>query len=220
MAENETRDEIEVSQGTSKYWQMELDAADAAEDDWRRRGHQVVERYRDERNVNVLTDYDKKFNILWSNTETLKGALFAKMAKPDVRRSFPDGNPITRQISKVIERVLDYGMDIYDEKKTVQSALEDYLLPGRGVVWVVYDPVFVKETVQTESINEFGEVVITEVEEERVAEQRCYFEYVHWEDYRENVAKRPEDVSWKARRHLWTRDELAERGFDDAYDIP
>ena len=220
MAENETRDEIEVSQGTSKYWQMELDAADAAEDDWRRRGHQVVERYRDERNVNVLTDYDKKFNILWSNTETLKGALFAKMAKPDVRRRFPDGNPITRQISKVIERVLDYGMDIYDEKKTVQSALEDYLLPGRGVVWVVYDPVFVKETVQTESINEFGEVVITEVEEERVAEQRCYFEYVHWEDYRENVAKRPEDVSWKARRHLWTRDELDERGFDDAYDIP
>ncbi len=220
MAENETRDEIEVSQGTSKYWQMELDAADAAEDDWRRRGHQVVERYRDERNVNVLTDYDKKFNILWSNTETLKGALFAKMAKPDVRRRFPDGNPITRQISKVIERVLDYGMDIYDEKKTVQSALEDYLLPGRGVVWVVYDPVFVKETVQTEAINEFGEVVITEVEEERVAEQRCYFEYVHWEDYRENVAKRPEDVSWKARRHLWTRDELDERGFDDAYDIP
>jgi hypothetical protein len=64
MAENETRDEIEVSQGTSKYWQMELDAADAAEDDWRRRGHQVVERYRDERNVNVLTDYDKKFNTI------------------------------------------------------------------------------------------------------------------------------------------------------------
>ena len=219
MAENETRKEIEVTQGTSKYWQMELDAADAAEDDWRKRAHQVIERYRDERNINVLTDFDKKFNILWSNTETLKGALFAKMAKPDVRRRFPDSNPITRQISKVIERVLDYGLDIYDEKKSMQSALEDYLLPGRGVVWVVYDPVFIKEMVQTESINEFGEIVITEVEEERVAEQRCFFEYVHWEDYRENPAKRPEDVSWKARRHLWTRDELDERGFDDA-DIP
>ena len=220
MADNETRKEIEVTLGSAQYWQMELDAADKAEDDWRRRAHHVIDRYRDERNIDMITSYDKKFNILWSNTETLKGALFAKMAKPDVRRRFPDGNPVTRQIAKVVERVLDYGMDVYGESKTVQSALEDYLLPGRGVVWVVYDPVFIKETIQTETLNEFGEVTITEVEEERVAEQRCYFEYVHWEDYRENVSKRPEDVNWKARRHLWTRDELRGRGFADESDIP
>ena len=71
-----------------------------------------------------------------------------------------------------------------------------------------------------EQINEMGERVIIEVEEERVAEQRCYFDYVHWEDYRENPAKRPEDVSWKARRHLWTRDQLKDKGFSNVEDIP
>ena len=221
MASEETRSKLELEQGTAQYWHIELNNADKTEEDWRRRGRKVIERYRDERNVDTYgMGSEKKFNILWANTETLKGALFAKMAKPDVRRRFPDNNPVTKDIARVIERTLAYANDVYNANKPIESALEDYLLPGRGVVWVVYDPVFVKEMVQMEQINEMGERVIIEVEEERVAEQRCYFDYVHWEDYRENPAKRPEDVSWKARRHLWTRDELKDKGFSNVEDIP
>jgi len=221
MASEETRSKLELEQGTAQYWHIELNNADKTEEDWRKRGRKVIERYRDERNVDTYgMGSEKKFNILWANTETLKGALFAKMAKPDVRRRFPDNNPVTKDIARVIERTLAYANDVYNANKPIESALEDYLLPGRGVVWVVYDPVFVKEMVQMEQINEMGERVIIEVEEERVAEQRCYFDYVHWEDYRENPAKRPEDVSWKARRHLWTRDELKDKGFSNVEDIP
>ena len=221
MASEETRSKLELEQGTAQYWHIELNNADKTEEDWRRRGRKVIERYRDERNVDTYgMGSEKKFNILWANTETLKGALFAKMAKPDVRRRFPDNNPVTKNIARVLERTLAYANDVYNANKPIESALEDYLLPGRGVVWVVYDPVFVKEMVQMEQINEMGERVIIEVEEERVAEQRCYFDYVHWEDYRENPAKRPEDVSWKARRHLWTRDELKDKGFSNVEDIP
>ena len=221
MASEETRSKLELEQGTAQYWHIELNNADKTEEDWRKRGRKVIERYRDERNVDTYgMGSEKKFNILWANTETLKGALFAKMAKPDVRRRFPDNNPVTKNIARVLERTLTYANDVYNANKPIESALEDYLLPGRGVVWVVYDPVFVKEMVQMEQINEMGERVIIEVEEERVAEQRCYFDYVHWEDYRENPAKRPEDVSWKARRHLWTRDELKDKGFSNVEDIP
>ena len=221
MASEETRSKLELEQGTAQYWHIELNNADKTEEDWRKRGRKVIERYRDERNVDTYgMGSEKKFNILWANTETLKGALFAKMAKPDVRRRFPDNNPVTKNIARVLERTLAYANDVYNANKPIESALEDYLLPGRGVVWVVYDPVFVKEMVQMEQINEMGERVIIEVEEERVAEQRCYFDYVHWEDYRENPAKRPEDVSWKARRHLWTKDQLKDKGFSNVEDIP
>ena len=221
MAEENTRTELELREGTAQYWQIELENAEKTEEEWRKRGRIVVERYRDERNIDGIGSADeRKFNILWANTETLKGALFAKMAKPDVRRRFPNGNPITREIAKVLERTLSYANDVYNANKPIESALEDYLLPGRGVVWIVYDPVFIKEIVEMEEINEFGETVIIEVEQERIGEQRCYFDYVHWEDYRENPAKRPEDVSWKARRHLWTRDELKDKGFSNAEDIP
>ena len=221
MASEDTRSALELKQGTAQYWHIELENADKTEEDWRRRARKVIERYRDERNVDTYgIGAEKKFNILWANTETLKGALFAKMAKPDVRRRFPDNNPVTKDIARVLERTLDYANDVYNANKPIEAALEDYLLPGRGVVWVVYDPVFVKEIVEMEQINEFGETIIIEVEEERVAEQRCYFDYVHWEDYRENPAKRPEDVNWKARRHLWTRDQLKDKGFSNVKDIP
>ena len=221
MASEDTRSALELKQGTAQYWHIELENADKTEEDWRRRARKVIERYRDERNGDTYgIGAEKKFNILWANTETLKGALFAKMAKPDVRRRFPDNNPVTKDIARVLERTLDYANDVYNANKPIEAALEDYLLPGRGVVWVVYDPVFVKEIVEMEQINEFGETIIIEVEEERVAEQRCYFDYVHWEDYRENPAKRPEDVNWKARRHLWTRDQLKDKGFSNVKDIP
>ena len=217
----ETRDETVKLQGTAQYWQMELDSSDQSEKDWRERGRAVVARYRDERETDGYgTGLSKQFNILWSNTETMKGALFARMPKADVRRRYSDNNPITRQVAIVLERALQYGNEVYSADKPIKAALEDYLLPGRGVVWVVYEPIFVKEKIQVESLDEFGNMVMIDQEEERIADQRCYFDYINWEDYRESPAKRPEDVYWKARRHLLTRDELIEKGFKNAKDIP
>ena len=217
----ETRKETIDLQGTAQYWQMELDSADQAEKDWRERGRAVVARYRDERETDAYgTGLYKQFNILWSNTETMKGALFARMPKADVRRRYNDNNPITRQTAIVLERALQYGNEVYAADKPIKAAIEDYLLPGRGVVWVIYEPIFVKETIKVESQDELGNMVMIDQEEERIADQRCYFEYVNWEDYRESPAKRPEDVYWKARRHLLTRDELIEKGFKKAKDIP
>ena len=217
----ETRDETVKLQGTAQYWQMELDSSDQSEKDWRERGRAVVARYRDERETDGYgTGLSKQFNILWSNTETMKGALFARMPKADVRRRYSDNNPITRQVAIVLERALQYGNEVYSADKPIKAAIEDYLLPGRGVVWVVYEPIFVKEKIQVESLDEFGNMVMIDQEEERIADQRCYFDYINWEDYRESPAKRPEDVYWKARRHLLTRDELIEKGFKNAEDIP
>ena len=217
----ETRKEMEVVQGTAQYWQMELESADQTEKDWRDRGRAVVARYRDERSADSFgAGLYKQFNILWSNTETMKGALFARMPKADVRRRYNDNNPITRQTAIVLERALQYGNEVYSADKPIKAALEDYLLPGRGVVWVVYEPILMKETIKVESMDEFGNMIMIDQEEERIADQRCYFEYVNWEDYRESPAKRPEDVYWKARRHLLTRDELIEKGFKNASNIP
>ena len=150
----------------------------------------------------------------------MKGALFARMPKADVRRRYSDNNPITRQVAIVLERALQYGNEVYSADKPIKAAIEDYLLPGRGVVWVVYEPIFVKEKIQVESLDEFGNMVMIDQEEERIADQRCYFDYINWEDYRESPAKRPEDVYWKARRHLLTRDELIEKGFKNAKNVP
>ena len=121
----ETRKEMEVVQGTAQYWQMELESADQTEKDWRDRGRAVVARYRDERSADSFgAGLYKQFNILWSNTETMKGALFARMPKPDVRRRYSDNNPITRQVAIVLERAFQYGNEVYSADKPIKAALE------------------------------------------------------------------------------------------------
>jgi len=215
----ETREDQEKLYGTALYWQREIDQASEFERDWRERGIRVVERYRDERDTGVVGPLTHRFNILWANTETLKGALFARMAQPDVRRRFHDGDAAARQVAIALERALLYGIDVYDSELPIRAALEDYLLPGRGVVWVVYEPIIVKEKTKIEIKGEDVEI-LEEEEIERLGDQRCRFEYVHWQDYRESPSRRPEDVTWRARRHLFTREELVGRGFDHAEEVP
>ena len=217
---DDTRAEQEKLLGPSRYWQNELEQASQFERDWRERGNRVVERYRDERGGNaVLGPMSSTFNILWANTETLKGALFARMAKPDVQRRFPDPNPAARQVAILLERTLSYDLDTYDASRPLQSALEDYLLPGRGVVWVVYEPIIIKEKIKVE-VKDDDIDIVEEEEIERLGDQRCRFEYVHWQDYRESPSRRAEDVTWRARRHLFTREDLVGRGFEHAYEVP
>jgi hypothetical protein len=214
----ETQAEQEKLYGTARYWQREIDQASDFERNWRERGTRVVERYRDERDTGIIGPLTHRFNILWANTETLKGALFARMAQPDVRRRFNDGDASARQVAIALERALLYGLDVYDSDLPIKAALEDYLLPGRGVVWVVYEPIIVKEKTKIEIKGE--DVDILEEEEiERLGDQRCRFDYVHWQDYRESPSRRAEDATWRARRHLFTREELTGRGFDNAEDV-
>jgi hypothetical protein len=207
-ADLETRQEYELSHGTARYWAIELDLADDEEREWREEGREVIERYRSEGSP-TLMGREKKFNILWSNVETLKSSLFGRMAKPDVRRRYRDrGDKAGREVAIILERALEYGSDVYDYQSHIEAAVEDYLLPGRGVVWVTYEPVIV----EVDGI-------------ETIGDQRCKMEYVHWEDYRESPAKRPEDVRWKARRHLLNREQLRDGtdvtpSFDKWSDVP
>jgi hypothetical protein len=215
----DTQAEQEKLYGPALYWQREIDQASEFEKDWRDRGIRVVERYRDERDTGVVGPLTHRFNILWANTETLKGALFARMAQPDVRRRFHDGDVAAREVAIALERALLYGLDVYDSETPIRAALEDYLLPGRGVVWVVYEPIIIKEKTKIEIRGEDVEI-LEEEEVERLGDQRCRFEYVHWQDYRESPSRRPEDAMWRARRHLFTREELVGRGFDHAEEVP
>ena len=209
----ESMDDYQGSAGMAKYWTIELNAADDEETDWRKESEDVIDRYRAGREL-VAIGREKKFNILWSNTETLKGALFARMAKPDIRRRYLDRDPAGRQVAEVLERALEYSADVHDEKDIIAGAIEDYLLPGRGTVWVVKEDVTIDVPIVDELGFETGETV------EEIGDQRVFFEYVHWEDYRESPAKRPEDVRWRARRHLMTRENLRELSPDQADLIP
>ena len=62
------------------HWSKEIDRASKKERGWRSRGQKVIDRYLDKRKGAdhiYAEDSKTKFNILWSNTETLRPALIS-----------------------------------------------------------------------------------------------------------------------------------------------
>src|SRR3990167_7476358 len=131
-------DAAEKRQGQVRRWIEAIQIAGKRQEKWEKRAEKVVKRYKDERSNDQ--DKSKRFNILWSNTETPRPALFAKLPKPQVSRRYRDNDPIGRQAAMVLERALEYHIDAYDFGDVVRSVVEDYLLPGRAVARVVYEP--------------------------------------------------------------------------------
>lgn len=186
--DQETRAKADEKPQASKFWLGEIAAAKKRDEKWYKRADAVVARYRDERERS--TGGEQRINILWSNTEILKAALFQGLGNPDVRRRFPkrgDDDRAARQAAIVIERALSYCADAYAADAPVEAAVEDHLLPGRGVVWVVYE---------------------ADVDGDEVTDQTVKFDYVFWKDYLCSFGRIYADVWWQARRHLYTRDEL------------
>ena len=131
----------EESRRLAKFW---LDQINAVKDNsqykhWLKRGESVVKRYRDERS---RTDEEgqRRYNALWSNVEILKPALYGKTPLPVAERRFKDKDPTGRAAAQILERALRNEIEICGYNESLQQAVADYLLPGRGTVWVRYEP--------------------------------------------------------------------------------
>ena len=202
---------------SAKWWKKEIDLARKAEETWRKRARDIIERYRDDKEGKRS---GKRFNVLWANTETLRPALYAKTAKPDVRRRFPDQNPVARQTAMVIERALAYCVDTYDLDRAMEATVQDMLLSGRGVAWLVYESEIATQQVPEVGIGEDGLPAISMIEREYVAKQTVRTEHVPWEDFLISPSRSWGEKRWIARRHKLARDELRREFPEFAEDIP
>lgn len=211
--------------GIVKRWLEELRIAEEWERPWRERAQVCIERYEGAAGHRRST-----FNILYSNVETIRPALYAKPPIPDVRRRRKAPNPIEREAADILERCLDYMIDSSPFSDEVNACLNDYLLTGRGVMRVRYKPTIVRqmepvfETPGPEDVARYFTANMNEVEPEDVVTtdagpmvqveavefERADVEHVHWRDFRHQPAKTWRDVRWVAFRHEFTRTELEE----------
>ena len=124
------------------YWHDQIETAIKIFDKWEKRGLKVVKRYRDERDAIEMPRM--KFNILWSNIQVLFPALYGRQAKPEVSRRYMDQDPVGRLASTMLERVIEYETTQFNDfDSAMVNAVQDRLLPGRGTVWIRYEPVIV-----------------------------------------------------------------------------
>ncbi len=102
---------------------------------WEARAQKIIKRYRDD-NRSQNTNETAKFNILWSNVQTLIPAVYARLPKADVSRRFGDNDQVGRVASLLIERALDFEIEHYpDFRSTMKHAVEDRFLTHRSATW-------------------------------------------------------------------------------------
>lgn len=203
-------------------WKNELDFAqkDKKYVEWLDRSAKIVKRYRDERESPAAIAR-RRMNILWSNVETLRPAIYGKMPKPLVERRFMDRDPAARLASTVLERCLQVQMEVGYYHKSMGQAVLDHLLPGMGQVWVRYEPKIEQDVEAAENARiESEEKTAQEVEEEgdgavyeKIAYEKACVDYVHYRDFLWGPARFWEEVPWVGRRSWLTRSEIAEKFF-------
>jgi hypothetical protein len=191
--------------------------------EWEGRADKIVKRYRDEsRSRNNPT---AKFNILWSNVQTITPAVFARLPRPDVSRRFRDNDPVGRVASMMLERALEYEIEHYgDYNSAMKQAVQDRLLGGRGTAWVRYEPHIVGQAAGmgegapddgfqvTEDTDEAEtEGGIYREDQERIEYECAPVDYVHWRDFGLTVARTWEEVTAVWRKVYMGRPALVER---------
>jgi len=195
---------------------------------WEARVDRIVKKYKDDsrydRNPNA------RFNILWSNVQTIQPAIFARLPRPDVSRRFRDNDPIGRVASMMLERALEFEIEHYgDYKSAMNNSVLDRLLGGRGVSWVRYEPHFEADEEQpddgleiTEDSDEAETPEGMENESpERIEYECCPVDYVHWKDFGHTIARTWEEVTAVWRKVYMSRPALVERfGEELGYKIP
>ena len=219
MAESEDKQ-------SAQPWHDELSRYKEVFKKWTERGEKVVKRYRDERKDVEATD--ARFNIFWSNVQTLKPAIYARPPNPEISRRFEDQNDVARVASTILERVLAYEITQYpDFHATISNVVDDRLLPGRGVAWVRYEPIIesVEAEPQVTDYEEIGEEYADTSESldenalageapeqfERISTETTPVDYVYWQDFAHLPARTWEEVTWVARRVYMSLEEGEER---------
>jgi hypothetical protein len=187
---------------------------------WEARAQKIIKRYRDD-NRSQNTNETAKFNILWSNVQTLIPAVYARLPKADVSRRFGDNDQVGRVAALLVERALDFEIEHYpDFRSTMKHCVEDRFLGGRGTSWVRYEPhvnaVDVPEDGLeiTEDIDEpeAGNQALAGEEPMEQIEYECApVDYVHWKDFGHAVARTWEEVTAVWRWVYMTREALVER---------
>lgn len=136
---------------------------------------------------------DPEFDLLWSSTEILKPAIYARPPVPAVSTRFSIRDPFLDQVSEMLERALTTTLDKSCIDQVMIGVRDDLIMTGRGVSWLTYE------------------------DDEH---QRVVIEHLEPRDFLHEPARKWAEVGWVARCAWMTAEEMRDRFHDtsgDAY---
>lgn len=190
------------------YWLEEIAHAKKRETDYRKTGADILKIYEAD------DEHDAPFNILFSNTETLRPALYSTQPRPVVARRFKDTDALGKAASDAGRRMLEFLLDTNrDGYETVNEAMGagvlDALLPGRGMVALKYDATF-KTYAEPRPPDDDPETPVDEADAVQYAESELVCpESLVWDRVHMGYAKKWQKVPWIAYEFYLTKEEVA-----------
>ena len=177
-----------------QFWLQQIAQYERDFKKWETRSNKIIKRYRDEERRASSGNDRSKFNILWSNVNTLIPACFSRIPQPDVSRRFKDNDPVGRVSSLILERALEFEVQHYaDYRSALTNAVQDRFLGGRGTAWVRYEPHLKQSELQITEDVESDEGPVEEIEYECTP-----VDYVNWRDFGHTKAR-----TWEETRAVW-----------------
>ena len=192
-------------QAVARRWKLELKLADKREADWRKKSADIYKAYTPSNPV------ANSFNILWTNTETLRQSVYNSLPQPAVRRRYSDEDPLGKAVGEVLTRALEFAQDTYDFDGVLKGDVLSMLLPGRAVSRVRYVPDIRSGAPETQ-----GEEADESESYEEIEWEQVICERVQYDDFRILcAAKTWDEVSAIAFRHRFTREDCIEKFGDE-----
>jgi hypothetical protein len=141
-----------------------------------------------------------EMQLLWSNMEVLKPAIYATAPVPVIVPKFKDRRPVYQQASEVLERTATVAFDVARIDTLMLAVRDDLAMYGRGVPWCRY---------------ESGGKGRGYYDAERVC-----IDFKGRRDFLHSISRCWDEVSWVAAASYMTRSEARERFYrhsGDAY---
>lgn len=173
----------------AKYWR-EIEAYGKATEEWTEQATKIVKLYLDQHKTIASP---RRFALLWSNIETLKPSVYAKLPTVLCSRRYKDPHPIGRTAAELLERATNATFDLAHVDEVFRMVRDDRLLVARGQAWVRYE---------------------ADIKDEKVKSERACIDYVNWADFGHNVAGVWKDV-WLTWRKVYKNREDVEKRFGE-----
>jgi hypothetical protein len=224
----------------ARRWIAELTLSEKSQADWLRTAKKIVRLYRKADRMDPGEVKQRRFAMLWANTQTIQPAVYSRPPQAVVSRRFKDADPVARQGSEVLERAVTYSIDKQDLDGRLRQTSLDFVLIGRGQVWERYVPTHgpavtpeIELQVVTSGDEDEGAESYTDADGnayegevgtrddgsvygfgepyEPVVFEESITDYVNWEDFGHSVARTWDEVDYVWRRVYLGRKQLIDR---------
>ncbi len=185
-----TKKERAAGKAAVKFWLGKLEKAQKTLKEYKDDAEKAYDAAHDTGNLKHA------FNIHWSSCAILRSAIYASRPKPDVRRRYQKPDPEEKELARLVERAIEYNLDVYEFETESNNVVRDYVEVGLGVPRLIY------EVKSQPILGEDGEPIYLDEKKkdpaEEITSQCVKVEHVPWSQFLWEPGKAWKDIDWVA----------------------